>query len=240
MATIGTFTKSGEDFTGTVKTLALNVKAKIARAEKENDKAPDFRIYAGATEFGAAWRKTSGAGREYLSVKGSAATPVELKHWSMHSFGAVFCEMRVNTVTGELRVSRILGSYDCGRILNAKTARSQFRGGIIMGLGLAMMEETAFDERNGRIMNPSLAEYHFPVHMDVPEIDVMWTDIPDPFMEHFNDYLLMVEVLKSFNGLLAVDRFALFFKIVFLFLSLFSCLRDQTPSALIFCLVACR
>ena len=69
MATIGTFTKSGDDFTGTVKTLALNVKAKIARTEKENDKAPDFRIFAGATEFGAAWKKTSGAGREYLSVK---------------------------------------------------------------------------------------------------------------------------------------------------------------------------
>ena len=69
MATIGTFTKSGEDFTGTVKTLALNVKAKIARAEKENDKAPDYRIFAGATEFGAAWKKTSGAGRDYLSVK---------------------------------------------------------------------------------------------------------------------------------------------------------------------------
>ncbi len=69
MATIGTFTKSGDDFTGTVKTLALNVKAKIARAEKENDKAPDYRIFAGTTEFGAAWKKTSGAGREYLSVK---------------------------------------------------------------------------------------------------------------------------------------------------------------------------
>jgi uncharacterized protein (DUF736 family) len=51
MATIGTFTKNGEDFTGTVKTLALNVKAKIARAEKENDKAPDFRIFAGATDY---------------------------------------------------------------------------------------------------------------------------------------------------------------------------------------------
>ncbi len=86
----------------------------------------------------------------------------------------------MNAVTGELRVSRILGSYDCGRIINAKTARSQFRGGIVMGLGLAMMEETEFDERKGRIMNPSLAEYHVPVHMDVPEIDVIWTDIPDP------------------------------------------------------------
>ena len=49
-----------------------------------------------------------------------------------------------------------------------------------MGVGLALMEETQFDERNGRIMNPSLAGYHVPVHMDVPEIDIMWTDIPDP------------------------------------------------------------
>ena len=62
MATIGSFTKSGEDFTGTVKTLALNVKAKIARAEKENDKAPDYRIFAGATEFCAA-RKRSGTAK---------------------------------------------------------------------------------------------------------------------------------------------------------------------------------
>jgi xanthine dehydrogenase YagR molybdenum-binding subunit len=122
----------------------------------------------------------SRAKRDHLSVEASAPVPMELKHWSMHSFGAVFCEVRVNAVTGELRVSRILGSYDCGRIINAKTARSQFRGGIVMGLGLAMMEETEFDERNGRIMNPSLAEYHVPVHMDIPQIDVIWTDIPDP------------------------------------------------------------
>ena len=79
-----------------------------------------------------------------------------------------------------MRVSRVLGAFDCGRILNAKTAASQFRGGIIMGLGQALMEETQFDERTGRIMNPSLAEYHVPVHMDVPEIDVIWTDIADP------------------------------------------------------------
>jgi uncharacterized protein (DUF736 family) len=70
MATIGTFTKGDNgDFTGAVKTLTLNVKTKITRSEKENDKAPDFRIFAGQTEFGAAWKKTSGAGREYLSVK---------------------------------------------------------------------------------------------------------------------------------------------------------------------------
>ena len=115
-----------------------------------------------------------------LVVEGTAPPPLELQHWSMHSHGAMFCEVAVNAVTAEIRVRRFLGSFDCGRILNPKTASSQFRGGIIMGLGLALMEETQFDERLGRIINPSLAEYHIPVHMDVPEIEVIWTDIPDP------------------------------------------------------------
>jgi xanthine dehydrogenase YagR molybdenum-binding subunit len=121
-----------------------------------------------------------GAGRGEVSAEAVAPQPLEMTSWSMHSFGALFCEARVSAVTGEIRVSRFLGSFDCGRIINAKTAASQLRGGIIMGLGLALMEEALFDERNGRIMNPSLAEYHLPVHMDVPEIDVIWTDIPDP------------------------------------------------------------
>jgi xanthine dehydrogenase YagR molybdenum-binding subunit len=120
------------------------------------------------------------AGRDELVGEASAPPPLEVQHWSMHSHGAMFCEVRVNEVTGETRVSRFLGSFDCGRILNAKTAASQFRGGIVMGLGLALMEETEFDERNGRIMNVNFSDYHVPVHMDVPEIDVMWTDIPDP------------------------------------------------------------
>jgi len=120
------------------------------------------------------------AGRDEVSAVGEAPRPLETEHWSMHSYGALFAEVRVNAVTGELRVSRFLGSYDCGRILNPKTAASQFRGGIIMGLGLAMMEETQFDERTGRIMNPSLAEYHVPVHLDVPEIELIWDDLPDP------------------------------------------------------------
>lgn len=122
----------------------------------------------------------SRAQRDAVVIEAEPPMPLETMHWSMHSHGAMFCEVRVNMVTGEPRVSRFLGSFDCGRILNPKTAASQFRGGIIMGLGLALMEEAQFDERSGRIMNPSLAEYHVPVHMDVPEIDVIWTDVPDP------------------------------------------------------------
>jgi len=117
------------------------------------------------------------AGRAELAVQ---AEPKELKEFSMHFYGAQFCEVKVSAITGEVRVTRFVGAFDAGRILNAKTATSQFKGGIVMGLGLALLEETLFDERSGRIMNPSLADYHVPVQMDVPDIEVLWTDIPDP------------------------------------------------------------
>lgn len=120
------------------------------------------------------------ARRDEVVCEAQASMPLEIMKYSMHSYCAQFCEVRVSEVTGETRLSRFVGAFDCGRILNAKTATSQFKGGIIMGLGLALTEETLFDERTGRIMNPSLAEYHVPVHMDVPEIEVIWTDIPDP------------------------------------------------------------
>jgi xanthine dehydrogenase YagR molybdenum-binding subunit len=120
------------------------------------------------------------AGKSEFTCEAAAPLPLEMMKYSMHSYCAQFCEVRVNEITGETRVTRWLGSFDTGRILNPKTAASQFRGGIIMGIGLALTEETLFDERTGRIMNPSLAEYHVPVHLDVPTIDIVWTDIPDP------------------------------------------------------------
>jgi xanthine dehydrogenase YagR molybdenum-binding subunit len=120
------------------------------------------------------------AGRSEITVEAQAPMPFEMMHWAMHSHGAMFCEVRVNAVTGEVRIARFLGYFDCGRIMNAKTAASQLRGGIIMGIGMALMEETQYDERSGRIMNPNLSDYHVPVHLDVPQIDVAWTDIPDP------------------------------------------------------------
>ena len=120
------------------------------------------------------------AAREEVTVTAAGSMPLEMFKFAMHSTSAVFCELRVSDVTGEARVDRLLGSFDCGTILNPKTAASQFRGGMIMGLGLALMEETLFDERSGRIMNASLADYHIPTHLDVPQIEVMWTGIPDP------------------------------------------------------------
>lgn len=69
MATIGSFTASGNGFNGTIRTLNLNVKATVRAVERSSEKGPDFRILAGTVEFGAAWKKTSNEGRDYLSIK---------------------------------------------------------------------------------------------------------------------------------------------------------------------------
>ncbi|WP_445501268.1 xanthine dehydrogenase family protein molybdopterin-binding subunit [Microvirga sp. G4-2] len=119
------------------------------------------------------------AGKDFVEVEESASMPLEIMKYSMASYGAQFCEVRVNEESGEVRIARWLGSFDCGRIINPKTASSQFRGGIIMGIGMALAEETVFDERRGRIVNRSLAEYHVPVHLDVPHIEIIYNDIPD-------------------------------------------------------------
>ena len=120
------------------------------------------------------------AGKPHLECEGSSSLPMEIMKYSIASYGAQFCEVRVNEITGEVRVARWVGSFDCGTILNPKTAMSQLRGGIIMGIGMALTEEVLLDERSGRIMNPSLAEYHVPVNLDVPHIDILFNDIPDP------------------------------------------------------------
>ncbi|MBO3761120.1 xanthine dehydrogenase family protein molybdopterin-binding subunit [Ciceribacter sp. L1K22] len=89
------------------------------------------------------------------------------------TYGAYFAEVAVNSVTGETRVRRMTGAFAAGRILNAKTARSQCLGGMIWGIGMALTEELAHDPRDGHIVNHDLAEYHIPVNADVPQIEVI-------------------------------------------------------------------
>ena len=88
------------------------------------------------------------------------------------SYGAHFCEVAVNAITGEVRVQRMLGVFTAGRILNEKTARSQCLGGMTFGIGAALTEEIIHDPRNGKVVNHDLAEYHVPVNADVPQIEV--------------------------------------------------------------------
>ena len=80
-----------------------------------------------------------------------------------------------------MRVSRYVGAFAAGRILNARTARSQFIGGIVFGLGMALTEKTEIDRRNGRVLNANIAEYLVPVHADVPEITVLSITEDDPY-----------------------------------------------------------
>jgi len=96
-----------------------------------------------------------------------------------HSFGAIFAEVRVDEDLGTARVKRVVACYDVGRIINRQTARSQFIGGIVWGISLALLEETHVDWRYGRIVNANLADYHVPVNADIPNIDVSAIDIPD-------------------------------------------------------------
>ena len=119
-------------------------------------------------------------GKAMFDARGDAARDEAHSRYSIGSYGAQFSEVRVDEETGEVRVTRFLGVFDCGRIINPKTASSQFRGGIVMGIGMALTEETLFDVRLGRIVNPSLAEYHVPVNLDVPNIEVHFLDVPDP------------------------------------------------------------
>jgi xanthine dehydrogenase YagR molybdenum-binding subunit len=96
------------------------------------------------------------------------------KDFSQQSYGAHFAEVGVDQDTGEVRLRRMLGVFTAGRILNAKTARSQAIGGMVFGVGAALHEEMTLDPRFGYFVNHDLAEYHVPVHADIPPIDAIF------------------------------------------------------------------
>jgi len=101
------------------------------------------------------------------------------EQFTQSSFGAHFAEVKVNAVTGEVRLVRMHGSFAAGRILNEKTARSQCLGGMTFGIGTALTEELVHDTRNGKIVNRDLGEYHVPVNADVPQLTVTFLDERD-------------------------------------------------------------
>ena len=100
--------------------------------------------------------------------------------YSFHSFGAQFAEVWVDEEIGTIRVKRFVSVLDVGRIMNEKTARSQVIGGVIFGIGQALMEATEYDLRRANPVTRTLADYHVPVSLDVPEIDVHFINQPDP------------------------------------------------------------
>jgi xanthine dehydrogenase YagR molybdenum-binding subunit len=110
---------------------------------------------------------------EFVDGTSEAKPGDEEKRYAMHAFGAQFAEVRIDADLGEIRVSRFVGAFDAGRVMNAKTARSQLIGGIVYGLGMALLEETHVDGETGRIVNANIAEYLVPVNADVPDIQTI-------------------------------------------------------------------
>ncbi|MBV8819994.1 MAG: xanthine dehydrogenase family protein molybdopterin-binding subunit, partial [Acidobacteriaceae bacterium] len=123
------------------------------------------------------------SGQQHVEAQANAKPGAEKERYSMYAFGAQFAEVRIDADLGQLRVSRMVGCFGAGRILNPKTARSQFMGGMVWGIGMALLEETAMDKRLGRWVNNNLAEYHVPVNLDVGHIEALWVDEKD---DHVN------------------------------------------------------
>ena len=122
----------------------------------------------------------AGLDQLFIEVECSSPPPTESAKYSMAAYGVHFCEVGVHVHTREVRVRRFVTVMDCGRIVNPQTARSQIQGGVIMGIGMALQEESVYDARTGRLVNPDLGEYHVPVQADIPPLDVHFLNLPDP------------------------------------------------------------
>ncbi|MEV4174056.1 xanthine dehydrogenase family protein molybdopterin-binding subunit [Nonomuraea sp. NPDC049709] len=163
---------------------ALGVAPERVHVELGDSDLPDAPV-AGGSMGTASWGSAVVRACEELrrdGKEGRADTTEEIKgdaRLARHAFGAQFAEVRVSSVTGEVRVSRLLGVFAAGHIVDAKLARSQFIGGMTMGLGMALMEETLTDEEFGGFLHRDLAQYHVPACADVPDVEAVWLDEQD-------------------------------------------------------------
>lgn len=126
--------------------------------------------------------KSEGKGKT-LTVTIESKAGTEEKTHSGKSFCANFVEVAVHQLTGEVRVQRVVSAVDCGRIINHKTAESQVLGSITWGIGVALMEDGIIDHRTGSYVNDNLADYHLPVHADMPDITVKFIDREDKILD---------------------------------------------------------
>jgi len=118
----------------------------------------------------------------YLEITQGSQGGDEGSKYSMYSFSAHFCKVHVHSVTGQVKVVKAVAVVDAGTIINHKTAGSQMIGGVVGGIGMALTEEALFDDRYGRYVNGNFADYHVPVHADVPDVEAIFIDKPDPVL----------------------------------------------------------
>jgi xanthine dehydrogenase YagR molybdenum-binding subunit len=139
-------------------------------------------IWAAADKLRASLKSDHGGTlpAEGLEVTSDIPDNPDMARYAMYSFGAQYVEARVHEDTGEVRVPRLVGVFDAGRIINPKTARSQLLGGMTQGLSMALHEQSVVDARFGHVVNHDFAGYHIAANADVGSIDVHWLDEKDP------------------------------------------------------------
>jgi xanthine dehydrogenase YagR molybdenum-binding subunit len=123
--------------------------------------------------------KRAGIAQIEASGKG-AADPLAQSTYAMHAHGAVFAEVKVDPDLGQIRVTRMVGAFAAGRVINPRMVRSQIFGGMIWGMSFALHEQAVTDRRSGRTLNANLAEYRVPVNADVPSLDALMIEEHDP------------------------------------------------------------
>jgi xanthine dehydrogenase YagR molybdenum-binding subunit len=123
------------------------------------------------------------AGLNEIEGRGTgAADPAAQSTYAMHAHGAVFAEVKVDPDLGQIRVTRMVGAFAAGRVINPRLVRSQIFGGMIWGMSFALHEQAITDRRSGRILNANLAEYHVPVNADVPSLEALMIEEHDPYV----------------------------------------------------------
>jgi xanthine dehydrogenase YagR molybdenum-binding subunit len=140
---------------------------------------------AGTASWGSAVHGACTALREQGGDEATYDTADEIEAESdhaRHAYGAQFVEVEVDADTGEVHVRRMLGVFAAGHILNPRLARSQFIGGMTMGIGMALHEESVLDAEFGGYLNHDLAQYHVPVAADIRDIDAHWLEEDDPHL----------------------------------------------------------
>lgn len=133
-------------------------------------------VFAAAGRFRTRYGDDPPRGAETTAAAGDYP---ELERYRAISFGAHFVEARVDADTGEIRVPRMLGVFSIGRVVNPRTVRSQFIGGMTFGLSMALLEQSVRDTRFGHVVTQNLADYHIPTHADATDIDAVWLDEVD-------------------------------------------------------------
>lgn len=177
-----------------IRAACIAVQEEAARRAIADQRSPVF----GAALDGVEWREgrlrrrgDSSPGQPHGEIVAGAGAPIEAaasaqrdpdtaSRFSMHAFGAVFAEVSVNPRVGTIRVRRAVGAYGIGRVINPRLATSQCTGGMVGGIGMALMERTALDPRDGRPVNAHMADYLVPVNLDVAQLEAHFVEEDDP------------------------------------------------------------